>query len=83
MDPQCKRKQSFLLRLPLSVREQAEQIARNDGTSLNHFISLALAEKISRMEQASSIKDDMRSHTQAAKTQIVTPIYQSRLPRAS
>lgn len=50
MNNECKRKQSFLLRLPLSVREQAETMAHVDGTSLNHFISLAVAEKISRMQ---------------------------------
>ena len=49
-----KRKQSFLLRLPTSVREQAVEIAHEDGTSLNHFISLAVAEKISRMGQTTS-----------------------------
>ncbi len=50
MDQELKRKQSFLLRLPVSVREEATRIAHSEGTSLNHFIALALAEKISRME---------------------------------
>ena len=39
----------FLLRLPLSIREQATALARQDGSSLNHFIAIALAEKISNM----------------------------------
>lgn len=56
MDAERKRKQSFLLRLPNSVREQATEIAREEGTSLNHFISLAVAEKLSRMRQRSSSK---------------------------
>lgn len=51
MDAEHKRKQSFLLRLPTSIREQASQIAHDDGTSLNHFISLAVSEKIGRMER--------------------------------
>jgi hypothetical protein len=51
MEQDLKRHQTFLLRLPVSVREQAAELAQRDGTSLNHFISLALAEKISRMEQ--------------------------------
>lgn len=50
MEP--KRKQSFLLRLPNSLRAQATEFACKEGTSLNHFISLAVAEKISRMEHA-------------------------------
>ena len=52
MDQEQKRKQIFLLRLPFSVRQQATEIAREEGTSLNHFISLAVAEKISRMTSA-------------------------------
>ena len=52
MDREIKRKQSFLLRLPVSLRDQATEIAHEDGTSLNHFIALALAEKLSRMEAA-------------------------------
>ena len=46
-----KRKLCFLLRSPAFVRNQATRIAQEDGTSLNHFISLAVAEKISRMNQ--------------------------------
>jgi hypothetical protein len=41
---------SFPLRLSPSVRTQANQLARQEGLSMNHFISLALAEKLSRME---------------------------------
>jgi hypothetical protein len=51
MELEMKRKQSFLLRLPLSLREQATQFAQEEGTSLNHFISLAVAERLSRIEQ--------------------------------
>ena len=52
MDQEIRRKQNFLLRLPLSVREEAARLAHNDGISLNHFISLAVAEKISVMQRA-------------------------------
>lgn len=48
---QTSRKNSFLLRLPLSLREQAASLARTEQISLNHFISLAVAEKLSRMER--------------------------------
>ena len=50
MDQPQKRALSFPLRLCPSVRQQATALAQNDGISLNHFISLAVAEKISRME---------------------------------
>lgn len=45
---------AFLLRLSPSVREDAEAFAREEGISLNQFISLALAERIARMESSGS-----------------------------
>jgi len=42
---------SFPLRLPRTMRQQVDKLADCDGISVNHFISLALAEKISRLEQ--------------------------------
>jgi len=45
----------FPLRLAKSLRENAKEIADKEGISLNHFISIAVSEKISRIEsQASS-----------------------------
>jgi predicted HicB family RNase H-like nuclease len=45
----------FPLRLAKSLRETAKEIAEREGISLNHFISIAVAEKVSRIEsQASS-----------------------------
>ncbi len=43
---------SFPLRLPVSTRRQANDLAHREGLSLNQFISLAVAEKITRLEQA-------------------------------
>jgi hypothetical protein len=43
---------SFPLRLPISTRRQANDLAQREGLSLNQFISLAVAEKITRLEQA-------------------------------
>lgn len=42
---------SFPLRLPLTVRQRAIDLAQHEGISLNQFISLAVAEKIARMEK--------------------------------
>jgi hypothetical protein len=44
----------FPLRLAPSMRETASNLAQRDSISLNHFISIAVAEKIARMEQAAS-----------------------------
>jgi hypothetical protein len=40
----------FPLRLPKSLRAAANAMAMQQGISLNHFIALALAEKVSRSE---------------------------------
>jgi predicted HicB family RNase H-like nuclease len=47
---QIRRNAQFPLRLAKSLREAANAIAMQQGISLNHFIALALAEKISRSE---------------------------------
>ena len=54
---------SFPLRLGVSLKERAEALAREDGVSLNHFIGLALAEKVSRLEAAMVQKAPSRSKT--------------------
>jgi hypothetical protein len=46
-----KRHQSFPIRLPPKIRQQASDLADRAGLSLNHFIGLAVAEKISRLYQ--------------------------------
>ena len=45
-----KRRMTFPLRLALSLKDVATSLAHNDGVSLNNFISIAVAEKISRLE---------------------------------
>lgn len=52
MNEQLKRRQSFPLRLSTSIRQKANDLAHEDGLSLNHFISLAIAEKLTRVEQS-------------------------------
>ena len=50
MSKEISRPISFPLRLPFSTRRQAIEIAQREGLSLNQFISLAVAEKITRLE---------------------------------
>lgn len=40
----------FALRLPRTMRRQAEELAKDEGISLNQLILLAVAEKITRLE---------------------------------
>jgi HicB family len=55
MNPDKPRNRSkFLLRLPKSVSDTAKQVAAQEGVSLNQFISLAVTEKIIRIEQGTS-----------------------------
>jgi hypothetical protein len=40
------RMSAYALRLPASIKAEAEKIAREDGTSLNQFVASAVAEKV-------------------------------------
>lgn len=51
MAEEYKRYHCFPLRLSPTMRQQATDLAEREGISLNHFISLAVAEKITRMER--------------------------------
>jgi len=42
----------FPLRLPVSVHGRATDVAQREGMSLNQFVTLAIAEKLTRLEQA-------------------------------
>ena len=71
MDGETKRQLSFPLRLPSSLRESANEFAKKDGVSLNHFISVALAEKISRMEQSSKLEHNAEVNAVTKHAKIV------------
>jgi hypothetical protein len=43
---------SYALRLPESLKQAAKRIAAADGTTMNQFFVVAIAEKISAMETA-------------------------------
>lgn len=60
MATEAKQRYCFPLRLSSTMRQQANDLAHSEGLSLNHFISLAVAEKISRMEQSSWLKEQAR-----------------------
>jgi hypothetical protein len=53
-----KRAQSFPLRLSPSVRQQIADVAKEESISVNHFISLAVAEKLSRLEYNNWIRQN-------------------------
>jgi hypothetical protein len=52
-----RRVQNFPLRLPASIKAAAETAARRDGTTLNQFISSAVAEKLAALETAAWLEE--------------------------
>jgi hypothetical protein len=45
-------KSNFALRLPASLKMEAEQVAKEEGTTLNQLINIALAEKLAAWRTA-------------------------------
>ena len=52
-----RRQRTFSLRLSRSHLEKARLIAASEGVSLNHFIDLAVGEKITRMVNSGEYVD--------------------------
>ena len=50
--------QSYPLRLSPSLRNQVDEVAAREGISVNHFISMAIVEKLTRMEEALNRRND-------------------------
>ena len=44
---------TYPLRLPVSIKAEAEKLAAADGTSLNQFVATAVAEKVAALRTAS------------------------------
>lgn len=65
---------NYALRLPASLKQGAEQMAREDGTTLNQFIVSAVAEKLSAMKTAQYFADRVsRGDLQAALAMLSRP----------
>ena len=47
-----KRTSTYPLRLPSSLKAAVREVSRKDGTSINQFVSTAVAEKLSAMRTA-------------------------------
>lgn len=41
---------TYPLRLPISLKNEVSKLAKEDGTSMNQFIAIAIAEKVSAIE---------------------------------
>ena len=49
-------KSNYALRLQASLKREAERVAKAEGTTLNQFINVAVAEKLSALRTASYFK---------------------------
>ena len=47
------RTSTYPLRLPASIKTEAEKLAASEGTSLNQFVATAVAEKVAALRTAS------------------------------
>lgn len=43
---------TYALRLPKSLKEAVERISKEDRTSINQFVAMAVAEKVAALETA-------------------------------
>ena len=59
-------KGTYPLKLPASIKRAAERLAKEDGVSLNQWISVAVAQKVSVVESAA---DFFRQRAGTAKTE--------------
>lgn len=48
---------TYPLRLPVSIKAEAEKLAAAEGTSLNQFVATAVAEKVAVLRTASYFAD--------------------------
>ena len=59
-------KGTYPLKLPASIKRAAERLAKEDGVSLNQWISVAVAQKVSVVESAA---DFFRQRAGTAKAE--------------
>ena len=53
---------TFSLRLPISLKAAVERMAASDGTSMNQFLVMAAAEKLSAIQTAEAYFFALRGH---------------------
>ena len=54
---------TYPLRLPKSVKAEAEALSKADGTSLNQFVAIAVAEKIAVLKTAAFFEERRQRST--------------------
>jgi hypothetical protein len=62
---------SYLLRLPRSLKAGIECVSKRDGTSVNHFVAMAAAEKLATLEAEDFFRSRIASADLAAFDRIM------------
>jgi hypothetical protein len=57
---------TYALRLPKSVKAEAEALSKADGTSLNQFVAIAVAEKIAMLKATAFFEERRQRATGTA-----------------
>ena len=55
-------KARYLLRLPLTLKIDAEAAAKAEGTTLNQLIAVALADRVARIEERQTAQKSSVKH---------------------
>jgi hypothetical protein len=63
---------TYPLRLPRSIKEAVARIAKKEGTSINQFVVVAVAEKLSALETAACFEERRRRADMKAFKRIMT-----------
>jgi hypothetical protein len=48
---------TYPLRLPVSLKQAVEKLSKDDGTSINQFVVVAVAEKVAALQTASYFQE--------------------------
>lgn len=56
-EDRARRASTYPLRLPASIKREAERLAAEDGSSLNQFVASAVAEKVGAMRTAAFFEE--------------------------
>ena len=68
------RTSNFALRLPASLKAEAEQVAKEEGTTLNQLINIALAEKLAAWRTAKFFEERAARANPAAVDRLLARI---------
>lgn len=62
---------TYPLRLPVSLKTAVEKLSKEDGTSINQFVVMAVAEKISAITTAAFFEEKQRKSNRPAFRRIL------------